>query len=121
LGTIVGQQGLSILTNVWLKVRRTELNLCFRANSSLTCTLQNWSQHNNDTHSNGNLAWFLGIYFALGSVTALLFFVNGALLYSLCVVRSARTMHDGMFNSVIRAPMLFFETTPIGQVMFFVA
>ena len=94
--TIVAQQGLQIATNVWLK---------------------NWSQHNSDTGDNGNVTYYLAIYAMLGVGASLIFFLNGVLLYSLCVIRSAKLMHDRMFNAVIRSPMLFFETTPLGTIL----
>ncbi|GAA6005323.1 hypothetical protein JCM10207_002938 [Rhodosporidiobolus poonsookiae] len=94
--TIVTQQILQILTNVWLK---------------------NWSQHNSEAGDNGNLAWFLGIYGALGVSASVIFFINGILLYSLCVIRSAKLMHDRMFHAVMRSPMLFFEQTPLGTIL----
>ncbi|KAK4056218.1 hypothetical protein OIO90_002659 [Microbotryomycetes sp. JL221] len=94
--TIIGQQGLQIGTNVWLK---------------------NWSQRNSETGNNGNLAYYLGIYAAFGVGAAAVLFANGVLLYSLCVIRSATIMHDRMFNAVLRSPMLFFETTPLGTIL----
>ncbi|KEI41088.1 uncharacterized protein L969DRAFT_86336 [Mixia osmundae IAM 14324] len=96
LSTIVLQQLLAIVTNYWLK---------------------DWSQHNNETGTNGNLSYWLGVYYALGLLTTLTYTINGVLLYALCVVRSARKMHDSMYEAVIRSPMLFFETTPIGTVL----
>ncbi|GJN87677.1 hypothetical protein Rhopal_000632-T1 [Rhodotorula paludigena] len=94
--TIVSQQALQVLTNVWLK---------------------NWSQHNSDTGENGNIKYYLSIYAALGCSASIIFFINGILLYSLCVIRSAKLMHDSMFHAVIRSPMLFFETTPLGTIL----
>ncbi|BGP53294.1 hypothetical protein JCM8202v2_000853 [Rhodotorula sphaerocarpa] len=94
--TIVAQQGLQIATNVWLK---------------------NWSQHNSDTGENGDVRYYLAIYALLGVGASIVFFLNGVLLYSLCVIRSAKLMHDRMFNAVIRSPMLFFETTPLGTIL----
>jgi ABC-type multidrug transport system fused ATPase/permease subunit len=46
-----------------------------------------------------------------------MFFANGVFLYSINVIRSARIMHDRMFNAVMRSPMLFFETTPLGTIL----
>lgn len=85
--TIVLQQALQIGTNVWLK---------------------DWATHNQETGDNGNLAWYLGIYAALGLGASFTFLLNGLLLYSLCVIRAAKVMHDGMFYAVMRSPMLFF-------------
>ncbi|GAA5821197.1 hypothetical protein JCM3770_005247 [Rhodotorula araucariae] len=96
LFTIVTQQLLQIGTNVWLK---------------------NWSQHNSETGDNEHVKFYLSVYAALGCGASLVFFINGILLYSLCVVRSAKLMHDSMFNAVVRSPMRFFETTPIGTIL----
>lgn len=65
----------------------------------------------------GGCLIFLGIpdaAFGLGA--SFTFLINGLLLYSLCVIRAAKVMHDGMFHAVMRSPMLFFGThssTPI--------
>ncbi|ORY80748.1 P-loop containing nucleoside triphosphate hydrolase protein, partial [Leucosporidium creatinivorum] len=96
MGTIVLQQALQIGTNVWLK---------------------NWATHNSESGDNGNLPYYLGIYAAFGLGASAVFLANGILLYSLCVIRSAKIMHDRMFNAVIRSPMLFFETTPLGTIL----
>ncbi|TNY24017.1 hypothetical protein DMC30DRAFT_371993 [Rhodotorula diobovata] len=96
LFTIVSQQLLQIGTNVWLK---------------------HWSQHNSETGDNEHVKFYLSIYAALGCGASLVFFLNGILLYSLCVIRSAKLMHDRMFHAVMRSPMRFFETTPIGTIL----
>ncbi|KDE07748.1 hypothetical protein MVLG_02020 [Microbotryum lychnidis-dioicae p1A1 Lamole] len=96
MSTIVLQQILQIGTNVWLK---------------------NWAQHNSETGENGNLTWYLGIYAVFGVGASLAYLLNGLLLYSFCVVRAAKLMHDRMFNAVMRSPMLFFETTPLGTIL----
>ncbi|SCV73559.1 BQ2448_7485 [Microbotryum intermedium] len=96
MSTIVLQQILQIGTNVWLK---------------------NWAQHNSETGDNGNLTWYLAIYAAFGVGASLAYLLNGLLLYSFCVVRAAKLMHDRMFNAVMRSPMLFFETTPLGTIL----
>lgn len=95
--TILAQQGLQIGTNVWLK---------------------NWSTRNQETGNNGYLPYYLGIYGLLGTTASLIFLSNGLLLYSYCVIRAARIMHDSMYASVMRSPMRFFETTPLGTVRF---
>lgn len=79
--------------------------------------LKNWSQRNAESGNNGNLPFYLGIYGLLGLGGSLMFFANGVFLYSINVIRSARIMHDRMFNAVMRSPMLFFETTPLGTIL----
>jgi ATP-binding cassette subfamily C (CFTR/MRP) protein 1 len=89
--TIVLNQAFSVLSAVWLK---------------------NWSQHNNQRDDNTKTTWYLSIYFALGFSMGLMSLLNGLALYSFCIIRSAKVMHDSMFEAVIRSPMMFFETTP---------
>ena len=87
--TIVLQQFLTIGTNLWLRY---------------------WSGNNSETGTNGDLTFYLSIYAAFGVAASLVFLANGLILYSFCVVRSAKHMHDGMFHAVMRSPMLFFGT-----------
>lgn len=96
LATLALVQMTSILTNVWLK---------------------NWSQHNKNVGYNDNVKYYLTVYFALGLGTACLYLLNGILLACVCVIRSARKLHDGMYGSVMRAPMTFFEGTTVGTIL----
>jgi hypothetical protein len=73
--TILLQQGLNIAKDVWLKT---------------------WAQHNATAGNNGHLWFYLGIYAAIGTSSSIAMFVNGVLLYSLCVIRAAKKMHDRM-------------------------
>lgn len=78
--------------------------------------LKNWASRNSAVGDNGPLGYYLGIYAVLGVSASLVFLANGIILYSFCVIQSAKSMHDGMFHAVMRAPMSFFETTPLGVV-----
>ncbi|WAQ87113.1 hypothetical protein PtA15_8A14 [Puccinia triticina] len=98
LGSVVVQQILSLATTIWLK---------------------NWSS-SNQTHSDDDgphLGYYLGIYGLLGFLTSVTAFVNGVTLFSICAVRSAKVLHDQMFAKVLRAPMSFFDTTPVGTIL----
>lgn len=100
--TIVGQQVLSLLTNLWLK---------------------HWSSGNefrssqDGSQDGSHLGYYLGVYGLLGLVTSLLTLSNGITLLSICAVRSAKYLHDQMFHKVLRAPMSFFDTTPVGTIL----
>ncbi|KAH8929539.1 hypothetical protein BT69DRAFT_1307047 [Atractiella rhizophila] len=93
---ILAAQSLSIATNFFLKY---------------------WATRNSETGDNGgsSLGFYLGVYLALGLGKS--FFVASASLYCWASVRAARKMHDSMFQSIMRAPMAFFETTPIGTIL----
>ncbi|KNE92308.1 hypothetical protein PSTG_14268 [Puccinia striiformis f. sp. tritici PST-78] len=98
LGSVVVQQVLSIMTTLWLK---------------------NWSSSNqsNSDDQGHHLGYYLGIYGVLGFLTSVTAFVNGVTLFSVCAVRSAKVLHDQMFAKVLRAPMSFFDTTPVGTIL----
>lgn len=98
LSCTVLQQILSLMTTLWLK---------------------NWSSSNENTSRDEglHLKYYLGIYGLLGFLTSVAAFVNGVTLFSLCAVRSAKVLHDQMFAKVLRAPMSFFDTTPVGTIL----
>ncbi|KAF2088727.1 P-loop containing nucleoside triphosphate hydrolase protein [Saccharata proteae CBS 121410] len=58
---------------------------------------------------------YIGIYIALGFVQAFLMFVFSASL-SILGTRSSRTMLDRAISRVLKAPMAFFDTTPLGRI-----
>lgn len=70
-----------------------------------------------------NLNWQMNqiALLVLVGITAallLLLFVRSALFF-LLAVKSSRKLHDAMFESVLRAPMLFFDRNPVGEFCFF--
>ncbi|BGP13132.1 hypothetical protein JCM10213v2_001051 [Rhodosporidiobolus nylandii] len=69
IATIILQQLLTVGKDIWLK---------------------RWAQHNSESGDNGSLAYWLGIYGAIGG---------------------------SAFNAVIRSPMSFFDQTPMGTVL----
>lgn len=91
--------------------------------------LSSLAQRNNGSDHNGNLGLFLGVYAAFGFGTCLASLIGSIVLYTFCVVRAARFMHDSvrrrrsglltrqMYESVMRSPLGFFESTPIGTVL----
>ncbi|CAH7687177.1 hypothetical protein PPACK8108_LOCUS21917, partial [Phakopsora pachyrhizi] len=97
LSTMALMQVIILATTLWLKV---------------------WSTSNqkgsNDRHS---LFYYLSVYGALGFLASSFTLINGFTLFGLCIVRSARKLHDGMFHRVLRAPMSFFDTTPVGVIL----
>lgn len=79
--------------------------------------LKHWSEVNTKYGYNPNIPKYLGIYFLLGlgfSATSLL---NSCLMWIFCTIQGSKKLHNGMAVSVLRAPMSFFETTPIGRIL----
>ena len=60
---------------------------------------------------------FLGVYFALGFGSAVLVACAAVILYLWCCLRGSKKLHDEMAQAVLRSPMQFFETTPIGRIL----
>lgn len=88
-------QVLSVATNVWLK---------------------HWSEAV-DNDPNPNSVFYLGVYSALGLASAGAVFIQAILLWQLCSIEGSKKLHNDMVNSVFRAPMSFFESTPIGRIL----
>lgn len=93
---IVLSMFLSVMGNVWLK---------------------HWSDINSKYGSNPHVGRYLGIYLALGVSSALSTLIQTVILWVFCTIRGSRQLHAAMTNSVLRAPMVFFETTPIGRIL----
>ncbi|KAF3825716.1 hypothetical protein GH733_006543 [Mirounga leonina] len=61
-----------------------------------------------------DLAWYLGIYSGLTGATVL-FGTARSLFVFYVLVHSSQTLHNKMFESILRAPVLFFDRNPIGK------
>ncbi|XP_060771637.1 ATP-binding cassette sub-family C member 2-like [Neoarius graeffei] len=58
----------------------------------------------------------IGVFGALGVAQSILVFL-GALLQADGAVRASRILHTRLLSSILRAPMVFFDTTPSGRVV----
>ena len=96
LGAIIAAQILSIVSSVWLKY---------------------WSEINGDDNSNPHAWIYLGIYFVIGLGTSLVYIFQMITLWQYCSIEGSKKLHSDMIDSVMRAPMQFFETTPIGRIL----
>lgn len=93
---IVLSMFLSVMGNVWLK---------------------HWSEVNSKYGANPHVGHYLGIYLVLGISSALSTLIQTVILWVFCTIRGSRYLHSIMATSVLRAPMSFFETTPIGRIL----
>ncbi|CAE6470998.1 unnamed protein product [Rhizoctonia solani] len=93
---MVAQQGCGILSNVALKM---------------------WGNHNQEAGDNSGLGYFLILYGTLALASTLFSFVASVLQWVFCAIKSARSLHDAMLLAVVRAPLSFFEQTPMGRIM----
>ncbi|KAJ1514976.1 Multidrug resistance-associated protein 1 [Coelomomyces lativittatus] len=62
-----------------------------------------------------SLMVYLGVYFAWGVSQTLFYIINGVQIAYVGVVAS-RNMHEAALSAVLKAPMMFFDTTPLGRI-----
>ncbi|XP_065882473.1 ATP-binding cassette sub-family C member 4-like isoform X2 [Dysidea avara] len=58
----------------------------------------------------------IGIYGGLVGMSSLLITLRAILCFLLCFA-AARSLHSKMFRSILQAPVLFFDTNPVGRVL----
>ncbi len=79
-----------------------------------------WSDEQTEEFETGTtgrgLAFYIGIYFALGFGYAIFVAIQNV-SFLILALRASNTMHKSALNSVLRAPMSFFDTTPIGRIL----
>ena len=59
---------------------------------------------------------YLGIYAGLGLSQALLVLL-GAFTLALAAIFASRTLHKNMLKNILRSPMSFFDTVPLGRIL----
>lgn len=79
--------------------------------------LKHWSEVNTKYGSNPHVGKYLGIYFLLGVGSALSTLTQTIILWVYCTIHGSKYLHDIMADAIFKAPMTFFETTPIGRVL----
>ncbi|NWZ76045.1 MRP4 protein, partial [Poecile atricapillus] len=72
----------------------------------------------NGTNATGplDLNFYLGIYAGL-TVATILFGIIRSLLVFQVLVNSGQNLHNKMFQSILKAPVLFFDRNPIGKIL----
>ncbi|CAI2167258.1 20609_t:CDS:10 [Funneliformis geosporum] len=84
--------GLSVSTNVFLKY---------------------WSSR----ESNDDVLFYLAIYGLIGLSYSLMTIIQTIVLCIFCALRAARKLHHQLLLGIIRSPMSFFDTTPLGRIL----
>ena len=78
--------------------------------------LAKWTAVTADETAPDRSGFYLGIYSALSIISSLGVLVRSvALLFG--SLRSSKNLHAGMLENVCRAPMSFFDTTPLGRIV----
>lgn len=86
----------SILNNYWLK---------------------KWAEKNAEIGDNSEAIRYIGVFALLGLSTSILNSLKGILFWIFLGIRGGRVVHERMARRVMKAPMNFFERTPVGRIM----
>ncbi|EFA83154.1 ABC transporter C family protein [Heterostelium album PN500] len=78
--------------------------------------LANWwlSQWTNSDSDDGRYYLYIYIGLSMGAVVAT-FFRSYSMVFA--SIKGSKMFHEKMFNAVIRSPMSFFDTTPLGRII----
>lgn len=79
--------------------------------------LKYWSEKNLFVGYNTHPTLYLTVYASTGVLSGLLTFFGAYIVWTYSAVSSSKYFHDNMAKSVLRAPMSFFDTTPIGRIL----
>lgn len=79
--------------------------------------LEYWSKKNLAAGHNVYPIFYLVVYTSTGVLSGLLTFFAAYIIWTYSAVSSSQYFHDNMAKSVLRAPMSFFDTTPIGRIL----
>ncbi|XP_055785728.1 ATP-binding cassette sub-family C member 4-like [Salvelinus fontinalis] len=102
-------QAAYILQDWWLAYWAGEQE---KLNVNGTVTVQNGVNVTEEL----NLDFYLGIYAGLTGATLIFGFARSLVMFNV-LVKAAQSLHNRMFNSILRTPVRFFDINPIGRVL----
>ncbi|XP_074845341.1 ATP-binding cassette sub-family C member 4 isoform X5 [Carettochelys insculpta] len=105
---------LNILAQVAFVLQDWWLSYWSNQQEKLNVTSYGLSGINETRHL--DLRLYIGIYAGL-TVAAVLFGIMRSLLVFTALVNAGQTLHNNMFQSLLKAPMLFFDRNPIGRIL----
>ncbi|KAI9333150.1 P-loop containing nucleoside triphosphate hydrolase protein [Zopfochytrium polystomum] len=73
-----------------------------------------WSEGKYDTSF--KVMGYIGVYFGLSLSQSIMTYVS-AIFYTLSGTRAAKLLHERALSRVMRAPVRFFDTTPLGRIV----
>ncbi|GAV06011.1 hypothetical protein RvY_16054-1 [Ramazzottius varieornatus] len=89
------------------------------ANLATNIWLGQWADDSRHPERSTDTSWTnyrLGVYGALGSLQGI-FILMSALCLAVGQIYASRKQHEGMLRRIMRAPMVFFDTTPLGRIV----
>ena len=95
--------------------------VCILANSVLNVLesyiLKYWSNLNKENNATVAPGFYLGLYFATGAMAGVVIYIGYYILWSYCIIKGAAYFHNEMAKAILRSPMSFIETTPVGRIL----
>ncbi|CAG8489567.1 4162_t:CDS:10 [Cetraspora pellucida] len=88
----------------------------FKAGFNTLCILDWWLIKLVETDPDANFGYLLGVYGALVGVVLFGVFSRGV-FYAWVVMRKSESLHDRTFLKIMRAPMYYFDGTPLGRIL----
>ncbi|KAF9327392.1 hypothetical protein BG006_009279 [Podila minutissima] len=101
----------------WVAAYLASMILSQSASISTSLWLTYWSGNSDTGKDIHSVAYYIGIYAFLGLSYTLLTAFQAIILQVFCGIRSARVLHQNMLHGVLRSPMRFFDTTPMGRIL----
>ncbi|KAJ2692367.1 hypothetical protein H4R19_006167, partial [Coemansia spiralis] len=99
--------------------------LASMAGVSTNLWLKHWASSNGDIGSadmyarqtEHSVLYYLHVYGALGLLAALLASIHPLVLWTRCATTAATQIHQNMLAALLRSPLSFFDTTPMGRIL----
>ncbi|KAG7195930.1 uncharacterized protein KQ657_002316 [Scheffersomyces spartinae] len=79
--------------------------------------LKHWTQEHGDFGDNSDAGRFLLVYGLLGILSSAFQFGRAGVLWVWVAIRASKEIHDKMAKRLMRAPMSYFESTPVGRIL----
>ncbi|KAJ2714070.1 hypothetical protein H4R19_001923, partial [Coemansia spiralis] len=95
------------------------------ANVGANMWLKHWASSNGEIDGAGmytqrpehSVFYYLFIYGALGLLAALMLALQSLVLWTRCSIAASTEVHQNMLVGIMRAPVAFFDTTPMGRIL----
>uniref|UniRef100_A0A8C2B3A7 Cystic fibrosis transmembrane conductance regulator n=1 Tax=Cyprinus carpio TaxID=7962 RepID=A0A8C2B3A7_CYPCA len=110
-----GANVLILILLVLLNLATEQEKLDF-SSSNISSTIGRNGTFGTNTTQELNLNFYLGIYAGLTGATIIFGFMRGLIMFNV-LVNSTETLHNRMFNSILRTPVHFFDVNPIGRIL----